>query len=55
VVISGIFAFAGGVDPEPFGDTLMNGASMVHDIYRLTGGNPLFSLHIGLSGWYLSE
>ena len=55
VVISGIFALAGGADPEPFGDTLMNGTSAIYDTYRFTGGDALFSLHIGLSGWHLTE
>lgn len=55
VVISGIFALAGGVDPEPFGDTLMNGTAATYDIYRFNGGDPLFSLHVGLSGWHLDE
>jgi len=55
VVISGIFAITGGIDPEPFGDTLINGTAAIYDIYRLRGGDSLFTLHIGLSGWYLDE
>jgi hypothetical protein len=55
VVISGVFAFAGGADPEPFGDTLMNGTSAIYDVRRLNGADTLFSLHVGPSGWYLDE
>jgi hypothetical protein len=55
VTVSGIFAIAGAIDPEPYGDTLMNGTAAIYDLYRLTGGDILFNLHIGPSGWYLSQ
>jgi hypothetical protein len=55
VVISGVFAFAGGADPEPFGDSVMNGTAVIYDIYRMSGGDTFFELHIGVSGWYLRD
>ena len=53
VVISGIFAVAGGLDPEPYGDSLMNDTAAIYDLYRLNGGDELFDLHLSSSGWYL--
>ena len=55
VIISGIFAGASAIDPEPFGDSLMNDTAAIHDFYRLTGGDVLFNLHLTPVGWYLSE
>jgi RHS repeat-associated protein len=56
LIIAGIFAGTGSVDPEPFGDTLINGTSAIHDLYRLTGGESLFKAHFPSGGrWYLTD
>ncbi len=55
VVISGIFAATGGIDPEPFGDSLINDTAVIYDLYRFNGGDVLFNVHLTARGWYLSE
>ena len=47
MVISGTFVFSSGFDPEPYGNILMDGAKVAHDMYRLTGHNPFLRIHIG--------
>ncbi|MBE7435982.1 MAG: hypothetical protein HS100_18845 [Anaerolineales bacterium] len=51
VALSVIFAASGGLDPEPYGDTLINGAALTYDSYRLLGNDPVFEFHIGLGWW----
>ncbi|MBE7435997.1 MAG: hypothetical protein HS100_18920 [Anaerolineales bacterium] len=54
-VIAGTFAGAGGFYSEPFGDTFLNGVAVIHDYYRVTGGEKLFDLHIAPGRIYLTD